>query len=158
MNSMVVARLCEIVGKVICHPKVPIEDGGGFMRMQIFIDIFQPLCRGRVIYLEDDKEQWVSFKYEQLPNLCYWCGRLTHNNHDYELWLDSAGTLKETEKQYGPWIQTPPFAGSRKAVITVPGFYMKNKGIPKEDKSDGLPRRPSVTDLPTRAQGAFQTN
>ena len=67
-----VAGLCETVGKVICHLKMPIEDGGGgFMRMRVLIDISQPLYRGRVICLEDDKELWVSFKYEWLPNLCY---------------------------------------------------------------------------------------
>ncbi|XP_075663249.1 uncharacterized protein LOC142632800 [Castanea sativa] len=71
MNPTVAAGLCETVGKVICHPKIPIEDGGGFMKVQVLIDISHPLCRGRVICLEDDKEQRVSFKYERIPNLCY---------------------------------------------------------------------------------------
>ena len=75
------------------------------MRVRVLIDITQPLCQGRVICLEDDKELWVSFKYERLPNLCYWCGRLTHNDRDCELWLDSEGTLEEADKKYGPWIR-----------------------------------------------------
>ena len=56
MNLTVAVGVCETVGTVICHPKMPIEDGGGFMRVQVLIDISQPLCRGRVICLEDDKE------------------------------------------------------------------------------------------------------
>lgn len=53
-----------------------------FMRVRVRIDITKPLCRGRKIGPSDGKEGWVNFKYERLPNLCYWCGRLTH--HDKE--------------------------------------------------------------------------
>ena len=56
MNPTVAVGVCETVGTVICHLKMPNEDGGGFMRVQVLIDISQPLCRGRVICLEDDKE------------------------------------------------------------------------------------------------------
>ena len=73
--------------------------------------------------LEDKKEEWVSFKFERLPNLCYWCSCLTHSDHDCELWIDSAGTLEEKDKHYGAWLRAAPFRGSSKAVITVPGFY-----------------------------------
>ena len=138
MNPTVAAGLCETVGIVISHPKMPIEDGGGFMRVRVLVDVSQPLCRGRVICLEDGKELWVSFKYEWLPNLCYWCGRLTHNDWDCELWLDSEGTLEDTDKRYGPWIRAPPFVSSRRAMITVPGFYLKNKDILKGGKSAGF--------------------
>ena len=151
MNPTVAAGLCETVGKVINHPKRPIEDGGGFMRVWVLVDVSQPLCRGRVICLEDGKELWVSFKYERLPNLCYWCGRLTHNDRDYELWLDSEGTLEETDKRYDPWIRASPIASSRKAVITVPGFYLKNKDTPTGGKPDGLSQRPSTKDMTKRS-------
>ena len=137
---------------------MPIEDGGGFMRVRVLVDVSQPLCRGRVICLEDGKELWVSFKYERLPNLCYWCGRITHNDRDCELWLDSEGTLEDSDKRYGPWIRAPPFVSSRKAVFTVPGFYCKNKNIRKEGNSDGFTRQSPATDRPHRASDAPQTN
>ena len=47
--------------------------GDGFVRVRVKVDISKPLCRGRVISLENGKEIWVSFKYERLSNLCYWC-------------------------------------------------------------------------------------
>ena len=38
--------------------------GDGFFRVRVKVDISKPLCRGRVISLENGKELWVSFKYE----------------------------------------------------------------------------------------------
>ena len=129
------------------------------MRVRVLIDITQPLCQGRVICLEDDKELWVSFKYERLPNLCYWGGRLTHNDRDCELWLDSEGTLEEADKKYGSWIRAQPFVNSRKAVVTVPRFHVKNKDTPKAGKSDGFAGWSSATEMfLKRTQGTSQMN
>lgn len=62
------------------------------MRIRTTIDITQPLCRGRRIMFDEDSESWVTFQYERLPNMCFWCGRLTHTDKDCELWLKSKGT------------------------------------------------------------------
>ena len=75
------------------------------------------------------------------------------------MWLDNEGTLEETDKRYGPWIRAQPFASSCKAVITVPGFYVKNKDTLKAGKSDGLARRSPVTEVFLKhTQGTSQTN
>ncbi|KAK7838732.1 hypothetical protein CFP56_019309 [Quercus suber] len=58
------------------------------------MDITKPLCRGHRITMASGKEGWVSFKYERLPNLCYWCGRLTHSDRECPMWVKSKGTLK----------------------------------------------------------------
>lgn len=125
-NKRVAEGLCELVGEVAPQTTAHTMDGGGFMRVRVKVDISLPLCRGWAIALDDDKEQWVSFKYERLPNLCYWCGCLTHNNRDCDLWTDSEGTLTEANKQYGPWIKAPPFTGYHKTVVTVLGYYAKH--------------------------------
>ena len=85
------------------------------------------MCRGRLVSLENDKKVWVSFKYERLPNLCYWCGRLTHVDKDCAIWIESEGTLWVEDHQFGPSIHAPAFMPSRKNVITVPGFYIEKK-------------------------------
>ena len=54
----------------------------------------------------------MSFKYERLSNLCYWCGSLTHDDRDCELWLKSEGTLPTEAQKFGPWIRAPPFMSS----------------------------------------------
>ena len=112
------------------------NDGwGSFMRVRVLIDISQPLCRGRVIALDDDRDQWVSFKYEQLPNLCFWC--LTHNDKDCDLWIESEGTLAETEKQYRPWIKALSFNGKHRPVVSTLGFYTKKTAKPTKERSQG---------------------
>ena len=67
------------------------------MRVRVLIDITKPLCRGRKVTLEDGTTHWVSFKYEQLPNFCYWCGKLTHGDKDCPLWLANTTSLRQTE-------------------------------------------------------------
>ena len=55
------------------------------------MDITVPLCRGRLVSLGREKEVWISFRYECLPNICYWCGCFDHDNMDCDIWLNSEG-------------------------------------------------------------------
>jgi len=99
--------------------------GDGFVRIKVTIDVSKPLCRGRVISLDSGKELWVSFKYERLPNTCYRCGCLTHDDKDCDQWVEPEGSLSTESQQFGPWIRAPPFFPSRKNVIKVLGFYTR---------------------------------
>ena len=132
-NREVAEQICESVGTILLPDDAPDCDGGSFIRVRVVIDISRPLCRGRLITLDDGKEHWVSFKYERLTNLCYWCGCTTHVDRDCELWIESEVSLNPEDQQFGPWLHAPPFQASRKKVITVPGFYAK--------KSQSLPRQ-----------------
>ena len=76
-----------------------------------------------MISLDSGKELWVSFRYEQLHNICYWCGCLTHDDRDCEQWVESEGSFSTESQQFGPWIRAPPFFPLRKNVIKVPGFH-----------------------------------
>lgn len=51
-------------GTILCQTKSPIEEKGGFMRVHVLVDISQLLFQGKVVALKDNKEQWVSFKYD----------------------------------------------------------------------------------------------
>ena len=70
---------------------------------------------------------WISFKYERLPNLCY--GRLTHDDRDCELWIESEGILKVEQRGFGPQLRVPPFVATRKNAILVLGYYAEKKKV-----------------------------
>jgi hypothetical protein len=80
--------------------------GSNFVRVRLSIDVQAPLCRGRKVGFGGGREALVSFKYERLPNFCYWCWLLTHGDSDYGIWLRSQGSLPERNQQYGPWMRS----------------------------------------------------
>ncbi|KAK9988680.1 hypothetical protein SO802_028919 [Lithocarpus litseifolius] len=92
------------------------------MQVRVNVDITKPLCRGQKLGLTNGDESWVSFKYERLPNLCYWCGRLTYHDKECSLWKKRKGTLKEGEQKFGSWLRvnTPNF--SKKTIVRVEGY------------------------------------
>ena len=102
-------------------------NGGNFLRVRVSIDLSLPLCRGRLVSLKNEKQTWISLRYERLPNLCYWCRRLTHDDKDCQMWIEIEGTLLPDQRQFGPSIRAPTFISSRKNVIIVPGFYSSKK-------------------------------
>jgi len=91
MSKKVIESICEIIGEVRSLPESIDDDGGKFIRVRVLIDITLPLCRGRVITLENGDKSWVRFQYERLPNMCYWCGCLNHDDKECELWIQSRG-------------------------------------------------------------------
>ena len=103
-------------------------DGGSFIRVRVLVDISQPLCRGRLITLEDGKVHWVSFKYERLPIICYWCGRLDHDEKDCHLWIESKGSLKSQDKQFRPFMRASQIGNIKKSVVHVSGFFEDRGG------------------------------
>ena len=85
------------------------------------------------------------FKYERLPNLCYWCRCLDHDNKDCELWIQSKGSLQKNQQQYGPSIRAPPFKPFNNSVIHVPGFYENRSSHWRKGRSDTVVDDPIMT-------------
>ena len=168
MTAEAAVKISSVIGEV-AQPIVPKDlDGGKFLRLKISIDLSLPLCRGRLISLGNGKQTWISFKYERLPNLCYWCGHLTHDDKDCETWINSEGTLRPEERQFGPTLRAPAYVPSRNTSVTVPGFYAARKKPETTNHhnassvnhgSNQRPhggRRDSGTDVPT-PQGSQET-
>ena len=123
MTKEMAECLCETVGEVSKSTGAVDDEGGHFMRVRVTIDLSLPLCRGRVITLMDGGKSWVAFKYERLPNFCYWCGRLTHDDKNCELWIHSKGSLKVENQQFNSSLRVAPYTTAGKDVIFVPGYY-----------------------------------
>uniref|UniRef100_A0A2N9HFR8 Reverse transcriptase domain-containing protein n=1 Tax=Fagus sylvatica TaxID=28930 RepID=A0A2N9HFR8_FAGSY len=101
----------------------------GCMRVRVKVDISKPLCRGRKARLLAGKETWIAFKYERLPNFCYWCGLLTHGDRECEKWLRSKGSLRREDQQYGAWLRASVERPIRRVEVKVIG-----RGSPKVAK------------------------
>lgn len=64
-------KITAVIGDVSQPTDFKKADGGNFLRVRVSIDKSLPLCRGRLVSLKKEKQTWISFKYERLPNLCY---------------------------------------------------------------------------------------
>ena len=113
MNKTMAMKLCEGVGAVHQSIDEGETDGGSFLRVKVVIDISKPLCRGRRIFLSRGEQSLVSFKYERLPNICYWCECLNHVDRDCDLWIKSECKLTKEHQTYGAWIQATPYVKGR---------------------------------------------
>lgn len=95
--------------------------GGEYLRARISIDITKPLPQCRKLWAEGKQVGCVGIRYEHLPYFCYWCGRVMHEERDYELWLQGKGKLKKEDQQFGKWLRVEPIRFSKKTIIIVSG-------------------------------------
>ena len=123
MSKETAESICDIIGGVTRSVKAFVDEGGNFVCVRVVVDIAQQLCRGRLVSLESGEESWLLFKYERLPNLCYWCGFLNHNDKNCALWIQSKGTLPSEQKQFRLFMRAPLFVPCRKNVIYILGYY-----------------------------------
>ena len=133
----VAMEIVSVMGRV--DGRMSSEGGSSnfnFFRIRVSVDITKPLCRGRRIALASGKEGWVSFKYERLPNICYWCGRLTHSDRECQLWVKSRGTLKVENQQFGGWLRAVTPNMSRRTVIRVARLDEENNGDEDGQRND----------------------
>ena len=62
--------------------------------------------------------------------------------------MDSEGTLKTEDQQFGPWLHAPPFLVSRKKVVSVPGFFTKKSNDKANQHQSSLLPQPPLTSTP----------
>ena len=90
------------------------------------------------------------FRYEQLPDFCYVCGKLDHQEYNCDV-VVRLNEGKKAHKEYGAWLRAegPAFNISNEGVAdsrSVEGSFsslpMRQKGeqksLPKENKASSL--------------------
>ena len=85
-------------------------------------------------------EGWVSFRYECLPVFCYWCGRLTHDTKDCEIWIRSKGTLNVQNQPFGEWMRASQLNTSKRKMISVAGQETQRGGDFHDNGKPASPR------------------
>lgn len=98
LTTDVAISLGESIGTVLIPKESTEMRGGNFMRVRVTVNKSEPLCRGRRVMFDEHNDGWVSFLYERLPNICYWCGHLTHDDKDCGIWLRSGGSLSNRDQ------------------------------------------------------------
>ncbi|XP_042962419.1 uncharacterized protein LOC122296681 [Carya illinoinensis] len=144
LSYMTKARGEQIGGTVGRVEEVVTQDDGSgwgnFLRVQINLNITQPLDRGRTIMVKG-KEMWIPFSYEKLPRFCFSCGCIVHR----EECCSNIYGKEEGEEQYGSWMRASSGPQGRFYTNNRTESERKNKGkygeeVGKEEKG-GLKKR-----------------
>ena len=128
--------------------------GNDFVRVKVEVDISKPLRRGCKIEIEEDSERWVSFKYEKLPNFCYWCGLVSHDEKDCEKRFMNRSSGLEEKQGYGAWLRATPYNPGKSSYTTVPGMGDGLGGLDGSNimKQPVKPRKESLVDTQDASQ------
>ena len=124
-------------------------EGGDHVRVRVILDISKPFCRGRKITLDGGTMVWVSFKYERLPSICFWCGCLTYGEKDYEQWITGEGSLTVVDQKYGVWLRAP-LSNHIKKIHHCCSKFLSTKERFKASKEEGSEQssKPHQASLP----------
>ena len=134
LSSEVASSLGVTLGEVTLPKDQTEMRGGNFLRVRVATNVSEPLCKGRRVKFDENEEGWVSFMYERLPNLCYWCGHLTHDDKDCSLWLRSRGTLSPSYQQFGLWLRASQYNPMKKTVVEVQGYETPSAAMKHKDR------------------------
>ncbi|KAK9993776.1 hypothetical protein SO802_023479 [Lithocarpus litseifolius] len=89
LTEEVALSLGETLGLVISSKDPSEMNGGTFIRVRVSLNILEPICCSRRISFRHNFDDWVSFMYERLPNICYCCGMFTYDDKECATWLRS---------------------------------------------------------------------
>ncbi|OMO49946.1 hypothetical protein CCACVL1_30745 [Corchorus capsularis] len=106
------------IGKVAgIVEEIGMDDGkvgwGKILRVRTSLNVHRRLKRGTKINLPESGQKVVTFKYERLPNFCYFCGCLSHHESECEEAYIMKRATGKIIREYGPWLRAEwPLSGS----------------------------------------------
>jgi hypothetical protein len=72
-----------------------------YLRVQVRMNIKAPILRGLMVQVsESNMEKWCPFEYEYLPEFCYTCGVIGHEDKACSIKLG-----RGEKQQYGRWLR-----------------------------------------------------
>lgn len=75
------------------------------IRIRVKLRVDKPLQRGLFLNDSAGRRTWVYFRYERLPEFCYWCGYIGHSEKDCSGW-DGEGEV--VQWPYDPLLRASP--------------------------------------------------
>lgn len=81
MTAAVASAIGGKIGSVLMVDKSASRECiGRFLRVRVRLNLREPLMRGVMVTFPDEGRIWVEFRYEGLPNYCFYCGKLGHGS------------------------------------------------------------------------------
>ncbi|KAJ1424085.1 Zinc finger, CCHC-type [Sesbania bispinosa] len=68
------------LGKVLEYDVYECKEKGSFLKNLVELDTKKPLLTRIPVGNRKDGVSWVEFSYEKLPQFCYNCGRIGHDD------------------------------------------------------------------------------
>ena len=107
MTEKIGIILGETIGEV---EEVDVEEGqmvwGRYLRVRVVINIKKPLKKGSKITIPGGDTVIAVIKYEKLPDFCYMCGCLDHQENDCDKVVSLLNEGGKIRREYGPWMNT----------------------------------------------------
>jgi hypothetical protein len=79
------------------------------------VPIDKPLRRDVFVTSSKGDKVWIDYRYERLSSFCYRCGRLDHEERNYEKQSEKEGNELP---QYGEWLKAS-FGGKMMEVLAL---------------------------------------
>ncbi|XVF71961.1 hypothetical protein PTKIN_Ptkin12aG0082300 [Pterospermum kingtungense] len=106
MNEKIGIVIGETIGEIMeVETDWEQQAWGRWLRIRVNIDVSKPLKRGSKITRTGGGKHLVAFRYEKLPDFCYMCGKLNHQESDCHIAISLKKEGKACLRQFGPWLR-----------------------------------------------------
>lgn len=139
-NEVNIRILGEKIGAYIDFDRTECLGMEKSLRIRVAIDVRYPLKKHVTIKLRGGEMCVCPVKYEKLPMVCFYCGKLGHGTNECK---DTFG-VDSPIKHYGAWMKASPWRpmrteenkekGGGKGMMGKRLFFTKK--LPKEDNGD----------------------
>ncbi|KAJ1379880.1 Zinc finger, CCHC-type [Sesbania bispinosa] len=98
-------KIGSSMGKVLESDIYETKEAGAYIRTLVEIDSLKPLLPGITVGSKKDGLSWVDFKYERLPQFCYKCGLIGHEEDHCSTETIIVSVDDQDVQEFGPWMR-----------------------------------------------------